>query len=579
MKFASYFRNILTGLYESIMRFPATILLSALVAGILIAINETQPQTNDLGRLAMALALGIPLSLCIKLYFERKTVERMGILAVTYLAGGALIALYYFFFIKELNMVTWTRYTGVSLALYMAFLVVPYFFRKENFEMHVISLFTGFLTAVLYSVVLFAGLSAIIFALQNLLQLNIKDDYYYYSFLFTVFIFGVSSFLADIPGKGENMAAKKYPKLLKVLLLYIVMPLLVIYTAILYLYFGRFALAGAWIEGPVAVSHLILWYGVVLTVTLFFITPIREERKWQKNFFSMAPLAILPLVVMLFAAIGIRINAYGVTERRYFVVALGIWLLFSMIYFIAAKKKLRNILLPISLAAVALFAVFGPGSSYSISMISQNSRLEQLLSKNSMLDKSAIKPSANVPAEDKAQISSIIEYFSSNHKFSDTKFLPGDFQINHMKDVFGFEFEVAPYPYGGYYYYSRDNSETSLNISGYDYFIDSRLMNMDKSKGSAGFSGTYDYGTSVLKLYYDKEKIYEENLNIISNKIVDKYGTNLSNGMIPASDMDYEAETDKYKIKIMFMSISGSSYTENASTAKGLEFYVLIRTK
>jgi len=102
---------------------------------------------------------------------------------------------------------------------------------------------------------------------------------------------------------------------------------------------------------------------------------------------------------------------------------------------------------------------------------------------------------------------------------------------------------------------------------------------MDKSKGGVGFSGTYDYGTSMLRLYFDKEKIYEENLNTITNKIVDKYGTSFDNGMIPAKDMDYEAETDKYKIKIMFISISGNTYTENASTTKGLEFYVLIKAK
>ena len=96
------------------------------------------------------------------------------------------------------------------------------------------------------------------------------------------------------------------------------------------------------------------------------------------------PKVILPLIVMMFISIGIRINAYGVTENRYFVVALGIWVFIVMIYF-STIKKLRNIILPISLSVITFISVFGPFSSYSISKYSQNKRVTNLFVKNNMI--------------------------------------------------------------------------------------------------------------------------------------------------------------------------------------------------
>ena len=48
-----------------------------------------------------------------------------------------------------------------------------------------------------------------------------------------------------------------------------------------------------------------------------------------------------------------------------------------MIYYSLAKQ-FRNIILPISLALVALLTVVGPWSAYSLSKYSQNARLEAI---------------------------------------------------------------------------------------------------------------------------------------------------------------------------------------------------------
>ena len=95
----------------------------------------------------------------------------------------------------------------------------------------------------------------------------------------------------------------------------------------------------------------------------------------DKNIQRFFPLLLLPLLLLMFAAMWVRIRAYGITENRYFVLAAGIWAAASMLYLIIAKKP-KNLYLPVALALVALLC-FGPWSSYSVAMDSQNRRFEK----------------------------------------------------------------------------------------------------------------------------------------------------------------------------------------------------------
>jgi hypothetical protein len=581
LKFLNYLKKTLTGLYSSLRRFPSTILLSASVAGVLIYINETNPKTDDLSRIALALALGIPVSLCIKLLFERKEDKNPVKYALGYAAGALFLAGYYFFLLKDMSMVTGSRYIAVNLAFYMAFLFLPHFFKKEQFEMYVVAVFTGFFITIIYSAVLYAGLSAILFTIDKLLLIQVLGKVYYYTFLFVAFIFAVSYFLAEIPLKTEELTPEKYPRLLRILLLYIVIPLLTAYTAILYIYFGKIIMTRVWPIG--IVSHLVLWYAVIVTVVMFFITPVKDERAWQKNFFRLAPIIIIPLIIMMFVSIGIRINAYGVTEKRYYVVILGLWLLSMMLYLIFFSKKLRNIIMPVSLAIVALIAVFGPVSSYQISMMSQNSRFQQFLAKTDMLKDGKIQPSANVSKDDIAQMSSIIDYFNNQHSLKDVKFLPEGFKISDMKASLGFEFEyTSTLGNNGYFYYQRDSSERGIDISGYDYLFDAGQYNNSTGSSGSPVNVTYNYDTSLLKVFYNDKEVYSDDFNAFVKALIDKHGIpsqDSKESMLPASEMAQVTETDKLKIKVVYMSISGNVNQSQSIEGKGIEFYVLIKVK
>jgi VIT1/CCC1 family predicted Fe2+/Mn2+ transporter len=577
MKFKRAFNNTLTGLYHSFKRFPLTLVFSTLVATLLIIISELHPAEDTLSKVAMVLALGMPLSLSIRLHFENKDEETTYKLPAAYTVGVFLLVLYYFLLMQE-GTVAITRYIAVSLFLYLTFLFTPYLNKRNNFEMYVITIATSLFITVIYSIVLFGGLSAILFSINKLLGIRIIGEVYYYTWLFVVFIFAVSYFLSGIPAKHKEIAIVTYPKLLRILLLYIVMPLLTVYTVILYIYFIKVIVTMQWPVG--IVSHLVLWYSAIVTIVLFLINPIHEKNNWAYRFIKFAPKVLLPLLLMMFTSMGIRIKAYGVTEPRYYVIILALWVFCIMLYF-SFSKKFRSIVIPVSLALVALLSVFGPLSSYSVSKYSQNYRLEKILIKNNMLKSGTIQSSPNISTEDKINISSILEYFKNNHSLEAVKYLPQGFRLDDMNKVFGFSFESPMNEAnGGYFYYRRNSEERAFDIKGYDYFIDMRgYMNDDSSKES-DFHAIFDYEGNNLKISYKGKELYEKNFTSFMKHLLSKHGTGDSETILSSDEMTIIEENDQIKVKIIFQTLSGRRLNSSDNIEKSeIEFYLLVKIK
>jgi len=126
---------------------------------------------------------------------------------------------------------------------------------------------------------------------------------------------------------------------------------------------------------------------------------------------------LLPLLVMLGFAISKRIKAYGITELRYFVLLLGLWLLLAAVYFLASRKK-NILLIPLSLCLFAFFSSFGPWGVFGVSKYSQLHRLQGLLEKNGLFKEGKV---VNRPAKlsfaDRKEISSTTEYIVVTHGY------------------------------------------------------------------------------------------------------------------------------------------------------------------
>lgn len=580
-------RRITEGLYRSVRRFPLSILLSALTALMLVIMSEMRATAAQgiieiLERATLTIALGIPLSLSIKIYLERVKDNRISKAILLYSACALLLVLYYSLLLSSMNMVSQTRYAGISLVLYLVFLYLPYLPYKEGYEKYIIKILTVFFITVLYSAVLYGGLAAILFTFDRLLGITVKSKIYYYTWLAVAFIFAPAYFLAGIPGKHEELEEEGYPKLLKILLLYIVMPLVTAYTAILYMYFIKIIFTGQWPKG--LVSNLVLWYSVIDASVLFLITPLRHENKWAGIFLKWFPRVILPVLIMMFISMGIRINEYGITENRYFVLALGAWVTGIMIYY-SFKKKYVNIVLPVTLSIVALVSVLGPFSSYSVSIWSQNRRLQQVLVKNNMLEDGRIIPAKNVSVQDKNDINGILEYFNNKHSFRNVKYLPEDFKFGDMEKIFGFPYEHHDIISGNdYFSFMSEPVSSPVDIRGYDYMFDSgRLYDIKddiKAVNKEYVSAQYDPGEGIVKIYSEGKPVYEKDMKTIADKLLDKYGYVQGKDSIPSEDMVFQDENEKIKVKFVIRFISGTKDKSAERTYfNGAEFNILAKLK
>ncbi|NLA12350.1 MAG: DUF4153 domain-containing protein [Firmicutes bacterium] len=558
-RFILFCKTLLTKLVSSLQRFPETLLFCCATAIVLIMLNHRYADAAGepgefLIRLALVLALGIPLTLCLRVFRER-TPLKAPLIVLLYAAAAGGLVLYHFFLLKDFEMISLSRYTAVSLALYLAFTFIPYFYRKENYELYMIGLFISLAITYLFAGVLYGGLAAILGTINYLFSANIPVDIYSDIWFIVGGIFAPAFFLAEIPASGTELEPESYPRLINILLSYIVIPLLLIYCAILYLYFIRIVVLQQWPE--LMVSHLVLWYALVSTLVLFCVYPLRQSNRWTKGFLSFYPKVILPLLGLMFVAMGIRINHYGITENRYFVLAAGLWVTGSMIYLTASRKP-RHIYLPASLALVALLSVSGPWSAYAVSIRSQNRHFETIAAEYKLIeDGEIVKPAAPLPETVREEISSIITYFDRYHKLEQLHALPEGFTIEGMEPLFGFP--LYEYTYPGredlyFHHFLTAEEACCWDISGYDYFLQFSSTESRFQHGALEIS--YDPGKDELAIALQGQPLYNENVGAIAARLHEDAGES-GKDLLSKEEMTFVRQSGPLELLYIFRTIGG----------------------
>ncbi len=584
MNLLKLIKSGISGLYLSIKRFPYALSFSTLTTIVIIIIinieNSYDLVTIDvLERIAMTLALGFPLYLCLKVIFESGiNVSGRNKIGSRLLSAVFLLS-YYFILLNELDMVSISRYTAVTLALYLLFLVIPYFYKRNNFEIYVVKLFSRLSITLIYAVVLYSGLAITLFTINKLLNIPVTSELYVSTWLIVIGIFAPIFLLAGIPRQNEIIDIKEYPKLFEILLLYIVMPLITVYTSILYIYFVKILITRLWPEGLVA--HLVLWYASISIIVLFFISPLRKNN-WVSSFILWLPRALIPLLLMMFVAIGIRINNYGVTENRYFVVILGLWSIGIVLYYIF-KRNRKNIILPLSLAILTILSVFGPWSSYSVSIQSQNKRFEEIVRKYDIIeDNTIVNNTEKLATDDREELNAILRYSYQYHQIDDIKSLPADFTTDDTEDYFGFTFKGNRYDFNKHQYFSYNliNNNRIIKLENYDYLFTIHGYNNEiKQLNNLLTVNLNDLNKKIIIMENDIE-IYNRSLLPVLKEIHLK-NKNIPYEKLNPEDFIFFDENKNLSIKIIFRTISGTSEISNpnAINIDNINLYLLIGLK
>ena len=405
-------------------RFPLTLLCAGALCGAgCYFVHYSSQEATAAGwvfPLLSASALGLTLTLALTLAAER---YRWG--APTYAAAQvgalALLAGWYALAPARPDLAWGTRLALLLLGLHLAVAAAPYLAELRRgadtpgFWRYNQLLFGWLLTTGLYSGVLYAGGALALVALRELFGLPLSSNAFGYLFVGLAAVFNTWFFLAGVPADFDALEEDApYPTGLKIFTQFVLLPLVVLYLAILYAYLGR--ILGRWALPQGWVSGLILALAVAGILALLLIHPLRQrpENTWIRTFGRWFYWALFPLLGLLAVAIGTRVRAYGFTEERYFVLLLAAWLLGLASYFLWRRGR-GIIWIPATLAGLALGAAAGPWGAFAVAERSQLAQLRALTERYHLLHDGhldgAITRATRLPRPVRGRLASVFNFF------------------------------------------------------------------------------------------------------------------------------------------------------------------------
>jgi hypothetical protein len=593
------FEYIYKNALSTFLRFPPALLSAAMGTIAAVHLVESTGSIRDTVEMKLILvaALGLPLFIALTIFGEKESWSRKTTIIVQALAVIALV-LYYISLPPDIArpLRTIVRFLLLDIGLHFLVAFLPFIRGKQvnGFWQYNKSLFLRFLISALYSAVMYIGLVIALAAADYLFGVDIDEKRYLQLWIIIAGLFNTWIFLAGIPrnpGELENVA--HYPKGLKVFSQYILLPLVILYFAILITYEAKIIVTWSWPKGWV--SQLVLWYSVVGILSMLLLHPFRDDsaNRWIGVFSKWYFRALVPLVVMLIFAILKRISDYGITENRFFVAAMALGLSIVVVYFIFSRRKDIRII-PVVICCLAFLSSFGPWGAFSTARKSQISRLENLLVKNEIFSDGRIMGTpVNPEYDDRREMSSIISYlveWQGAGTFS--RWVP-DSVLASLDTLNRYTMPEKIARYMGFNYVSRWNRTdsyeyfglnaqrgASLNISDYDYLIDIDLSGSPDYRQSVAFDDDscyirLDNENSILEIKLESSPgRIELSLSEMLSKLID---VDYYRHDIPIDEMSIAASGDDFEVNAVFSSISGIYREDMTFEIKSIEGTIFIR--
>lgn len=614
----------------SFLRFPLTILSAvvAVVMGIYIVeyyddLENIFPYIN----IMLCSGLGIPLFFCTKVLVEKRNYTVYRSWGLYFFSATALVLLYFTLPTAELTQNTslpYIRYGIYNITIHLCVSFVPFIGSRQlnGFWNYNKILFIRFWTSILYSGFIYVGLTMALVALKLLFDVNIHETLYIDLYIVIIGLFNTWFFVAGIPVHFETLdTLEKYPTGLKVFTQYVLLPLLMLYLFILYGYGAKIIALWDWPKG--IVSYLITCVAVLGILTVLLIYPYSKlpANGWIKKVSKGYYVVLLPLILILFIAIGMRINDYGITINRYVIVLLGVWLSITCCYFIVGKTNIKFI--PTSLAVILLLMSFGPWSMFSVSERSQSNRLKSILEASKIIQAGKVDqevvwikdsiPTFHTNKENTHEgilidslhneVKSILDYLDHHHGFSSVKTWytqdldsmitlanqkKSRWQQENEAEIYmrtlGLKYEYRDtYSKNLYFSYYSDGDDL-IRVRDYDYVVPFNQyydrnkqvlcsFHIDTVKYTLEYTGTKDKTIDIKR----GQEILHFNVDSLTGKLLETY-SNKETTNIKQVNMQLNKSMHDLDFKIEFKRI-GFDGTANALQTNSLSGNLFIKLK
>ena len=400
-------KNFWFKLLAAIKRFHFTItFLVGLAILLLMKIND--PDVVILDSFWGFFGLGTFLSVSLTLFSEN--ISKMYVRLLLNVGFLTLLAVYCFNL--PINLLPYQYYQ--ILILGFVFILSAFFssfLKKRNdnpFWNFAVNSVTQLFIAYVFALVMLAGLSLAVVSLDQLFGIAIDDKVYGNLAVLCMVVFGPVYFLSNVPDKDAKYNQDiSYDRVLKILGLYILVPILTIYTLILYFYLFQIIVKWELPNGWVTTLVSVLSIGGFLTMYILY--PLRfSENNRIVNFTSRYfPLLIFPLLILMTVGILRRVDDYGLTINRSYAVLLNLWLIGISIYlFLSKSRHLKWIVITFSLSAF-VFSI-GPWSLLNVTKNSIQNDIVMLIAEQNLVQNGKVQIDSTHTAQFDAKTSLLI---------------------------------------------------------------------------------------------------------------------------------------------------------------------------
>ncbi len=409
--------TVVAAALRTLRRFPLVILAAALAATAAILMADDMGPGWLRDPLLAASVLGIPLLTAVALFTERRA-WHPALRLLPWLLAVAVLAGVHAAWPAWPDQVRAVRAVQLGVAFHLAVAFLPFQGRytPNAFWQFNRVLFLRGLGSAISSATFFAGLALALAALDQLFGVDVPETGYFRLWVLIAFVFNTWFFLGGVPEDPNALEAwKDYRAALRVFAQYTLVPLVSVYLLILTVYLVKVVVTWDWPSGWI--GWLVSGVAAAGILTLLLVRPIADDpaQKWVAAFARIFWIAVMPATVMLWLALYQRIAQYGVTEPRYFLLVLSLWLAaMAGWYTVTRSRDMR--LVPASLCVLALATYVGPWGAYATSARSQVGRLTGILERNGLLEAGGTPaPARRVSDEDAREVSAVVRYLTDTH--------------------------------------------------------------------------------------------------------------------------------------------------------------------
>jgi hypothetical protein len=480
--------------------------------------------------------------------------------------------------------------TSVAIfAMFCAFIWLPSFRGKFDFNSVALIHFKSAFTSILYAGVLGGGLAAIIGAIDILL-FKVNSDSYGYMMTIVWIMFATMYYLSLLPRFNSETEVDRayaqeeshYPRFLEILVSYIAVPLVAVFTLVLLAYFIKIGVIFKWPIGQL--GPMVLTYSAAGLV--IYVLASRLENRFAVLYQSIFPKVLMPIVIIQLISLYIRLHAYGVTESRYYVALFGI---FSIVCggLLSFKPVTKNGIIALLAAGFAIFSVIPPVDAFTVSRVSQITRLDNMLQTAGVLADGKINPKADADMTLRLETTSILNYLEQRSYLKAVAWLPADFDTNKdMQKTLGFE---PAYEYTGgtlNTFFANLDMQKPLNIDGYDVLLQAgSYRGMDQKVPTS-----YDFEVrgAQYKLVLKRLSLQETRVSVQNEAGAELVATGLYDFVTsipdisnrPMAGLDAKAltldtEGNGCKLRIIFQNIN-ITYGTGADAGADYNMFILI---